>query len=439
MRPLVRSALLGVLVVVGSMSPARAQSMISQTTASRYGLTRAWYAQVGSQQVTGTLAHVNYDEGMLLVQSSRGMLTAVDGETGRTLWATQVGARDRSSSEPAANDKYVVVLNGSSIYVVNRADGSIQWQRQVIGAPGAGPGVSRTHAFVPMISGLIEAYDLAKGAKQTPWNYQSSGRVLTPPMTTELSVSWTTERGYFYVADPAAGGIRYRLETGDEIHSRPGSWSPRLFAGSADGYVYAINEKEGGMAWKFPVGEAIYQPPVAIESRVFVVTQFGGMYCLDAVSGDSLWHVANVGQFMAASPSRVYASNRTGGMSIFDIRGGALLGKMPLAGITTKVVNSQSDRIFLVSENCVIQCLHEPLLASAVVYTPPPAPKLELKLGPGVDKAQKPAAAPADEPAAEKPAKGDAPEMPAEDEKDPFGDAPRKPAAAEKDPFGDNP
>ena len=439
MRPLSRIALLGALVVVGGMSPAQAQSMISQTTASRYGLTRAWYAQVGSQRATGPLEFVNYDEGMLLVQSSRGMLTAIDGQTGRTLWATQVGARDGSSSEPAANDKHVVVVNGSSIYVVNRADGSIQWQRQVIGAPGAGPGVSRTHAFVPMISGLIEAYDLEKGPKQTPWNYQSSGRVLTPPMTTESSVSWTTERGYFYVADPAAGGIRYRLETGDEIHSRPGSWSPRLFAGSADGYVYAIHEKEGNMAWKFPVGEPIYEPPVAIESRVFVVTQFGGLYCLDATSGNPLWHVANVSQFMAASPSRVYACNRAGGMSIFDIRGGALVGKMPLQGITTKVVNSRSDRIFLVSENCVIQCLHEPLLASAVVYTPPPVRPLELKLGPAGGKAEKPAAASADEPPVEEAAKGAAPEKPAADEKDPFGDAPEKPAGNEKDPFGDNP
>ena len=31
---------------------------------------------------------------MLLVQTDKGMLTALDAETGRRLWATQVGPRD---------------------------------------------------------------------------------------------------------------------------------------------------------------------------------------------------------------------------------------------------------------------------------------------------------------------------------------------------------
>lgn len=426
MRQLLRWTLLTVAAVGSSISIAPAQSLISQTAASRYGLSRAWYAQVGSPRATGTLKHVAYDEGMVLVQSSRGMLTAIDAETGRTLWATQVGPRDRATTEPAANDKYIVVLNGSTLYVVNRAAGDIAWQRQVRGAPGAGAGVTRTHAFVPIITGLIEGYELEKGASQTPWNYQSSGRVLTPPTTTDLTVSWTTDLGYFYVADPAGGGVRYRLETRAEIHARPGSWSPRLFAGSTDGYVYAINENEGSVAWEFPAGEAIYEPPVAIQDRVFVVTQFGGMYCLDADDGHPLWHAANVSQFVAVSPSRVYVCNRVGGLSILDVQGGALLGTMPLDGITTKVVNRRSDRIFLVNDSNVIQCLHETQLKSPVVYTPPPpAEKPEVKLKPREPKAPQEAPAdPFEEPPSEDAFETDRPQEPAEEVENPFDVAP---------------
>lgn len=398
MRHAWRLAFLAALATCYGISLAQAQTMISQTTASRYGLSRAWYAQVGSARATGSLEYVNFDEGMLLVQSSRGMLTAIDADTGRTLWETQIGPPGRSNSEPAANDKYVVVLNGSTLYVVNRSDGSIAWHRQVRGAPGAGPGISQTHAFVPIITGLVEGYNLEEGAKQTPWNYQSSGRVLTPPMTTGMSVSWTTERGYFYVADPAGGGIRYRLETGDEIHARPAAWSPRLFAGSADGFVYAVDEKQGSIAWKFAAGEAIYEHPVAIDGKLFVVTEFDGMYCLDSADGNPLWHAGNVGQFVAASPSRVYVCDRLGDLAILDIRGGARLGAMRLTGIVTKVVNSRSDRIFLIDNSCTIQCLHETQLASPVVYTPPAPKQPDLKLTP-----RKPAAAkemPAEAPAA---------------------------------------
>jgi len=81
-----------------------------------------------------------------------------------------------------------------------------------------------------MINGLVEGFDLSKGAKQTPWIYKSAGRVLVPPMATESNVSWTTDKGYFYVADPSAQGIRYRLETRDAIHSQPAYWGKRSAA-----------------------------------------------------------------------------------------------------------------------------------------------------------------------------------------------------------------
>jgi hypothetical protein len=434
MRSLSRLTLLTALAVAGGISPGRAQSLIAPTTALRYGLTRAWYAQIGSQAVTGALDHVNYVEGMLLAQSRAGVLTALDAESGRTLWSTQVGARNRSTSEPAANDKYVVVLNGSTLFVVDRADGAIAWQRPVGGAPGAGPGVSRTHAFVPLTTGKVEGYDLEKGDKQTPWNYQSSGRVLTPPMTTELTVSWTTERGYFYVADPGGRGIRYRLETRDEIQSRPASWAPQLFAGSTDGYVYAVEETKGNILWKFPVGDAIYDAPVAIESQVYVVTEFGGMYCLNTSDGSPLWHVPAVKQFVAKSPTRIYVHDNLGKLSILDAASGARLGTMPLPASARLLANHTSDRIFAVDDVCVIQCLHEVALASPIVYTPPPLEKTEVKLKERPPKAAEPAAEDAPEPPADEPFPP--PEEPAED---PFGDVPEAPAGEAEDPFKTTP
>lgn len=431
-----RLTLLAVVAALCGIAPGRAQTLIPKTTAMRYGLARPWFAQIGSPRVTGLLEHVNYDEGLLLVQSRGGVLTAIDAETGRRLWSTQVGARFRSTTEPAANENYVVVLNGSTLFVVNRDDGAIVWQRMIGGAPGAGPAVSKTHIFVPLVSGKIEGYDLEKGARQTPWNYQSTGRVLTPPMTTDLSVSWTTERGYLYAADPGCRGIRYRLETRDEIQSRPGAWAPALFAGSTDGYVYALEETEGTILWKFPVGEAVYDAPVAIENQVYVVTEFGGMYCLDAGDGRPLWHVPGIRQFVAKSPTRVYVHDTVGNLSILDAASGGRLSTMPVPGNARLLVNAKSDRIFLVDSGCVIQCLHETGLASPVMYTPPPVKKEEIKLKQRPPKPAEPAADEvAPEAAPDMPADG-TPPMPDQPDADPFGDAPEEPA---ENPFGDAP
>jgi len=431
MRHAGRSTLVLFLGLVALATPVAGQGMISQPAAARHGLTRAWFAQVGSPQVTGRIEYVNYVDGLLLVQSSLGMLTALDAETGRTLWETRVGTREGSSSEPAANSKHVVVLNGSTLYVIDRKDGGIAWKKRVSRAPGAGPGITETHAFVPMVSGLVEAYDLEAGVHQTPWNYQSTGRVLSPPMTTPLSVSWTTDNGFFYVADPAAGGIKYRLESRGAMHSRPAAWSPMLYATSIDGIVYAIEESKGGIRWKQQLGEPIYKQPVAVTGAVLVIPEFGGMYCLDPATGEIRWHSPGLQQFVAASPTRIYAADSLGAIAILDTASGTRVGTLPVSGLTAKHVNSRSDRIYLVDDNCLVQCLHEPQLTRPALHTPPVTVQ-EKRPAPSAKRG----AAPAEEtPAAESPAaETPAAETPAEE---PAGDNPFSPGdAGGADPAG---
>ena len=93
---------------------------------------------------------------MLFVQTSDAMLYAIDAETGRTVWSQQVGSPGRSTMRPGANgraaadpsdaalvdtllnkteqtdkaisarrDKVVAVANGTTLYLLNRADGSV--------------------------------------------------------------------------------------------------------------------------------------------------------------------------------------------------------------------------------------------------------------------------------------------------------------------------
>jgi len=366
-----RQLLLTVAVLCALAPIGRATPVISQTALSRYGLTRAWYAQVGTPRVNGTIAHVNLERGTVLVQSTGGMLCSLDPESGRIMWSAQVGPSHHLSTEPAANDKHVVVVNGSVMYVLDRASGHVLWQRQLSGSPGAGPGVSATHAFVPMVSGKLEGYNLDKGPRQTPWVYKSAGRVLIPPMTTGQTVSWTTEKGYFYVADPSAAGIRYRLETRKAIQARPGYWTPNLYACSTDGYVYAVNEETGRIAWKFAVGDAIFTSPVAIEDKVFVVSEASGLYCLDAKKAELLWNAPKIKQFVATSRTRVYACDQLGRLVVLDAKRGIRLGAMALDGISLKVINDQSDRIYLASDDGVMQCLREVNLRSPLAYEPP--------------------------------------------------------------------
>src|SRR5262249_60943018 len=59
--------------------------------------------------------------------SERGLVHALDGETGRTLWTAAIGNPLYPTSAPGANEKYVGVCNGSTLYVLHADDGSIAW------------------------------------------------------------------------------------------------------------------------------------------------------------------------------------------------------------------------------------------------------------------------------------------------------------------------
>jgi outer membrane protein assembly factor BamB len=128
------------------------------------------------------VSHVTLQGGMLFVQTTGAIVHALDAETGRSAWVELVGRSDRFSAEPAANSKFVAVVNGSTLYLIERQTGRIEWSRKLRGSPGAGPVLTETHAFVPMINGVLEGYVLATRDQQTPWIYQSLGRIFNQPV-----------------------------------------------------------------------------------------------------------------------------------------------------------------------------------------------------------------------------------------------------------------
>jgi PQQ-like domain len=371
---------MGLLAVCwAATASAQGGGLVPETTARRHGLTRGWYAQMELNQATERLAHVTLQGGMLFVQTTGAVVHALDAETGRALWVEMIGRGERLSAEPAANSKFVAVVNGSTLYLMDRQTGRIEWTRKLRGSPGAGPVLTETHAFVPMLSGVLEGYALASRDRQAPWIYQSNGRIFNQPVISAQTVSWTTDKGYFYVANANPMKIRARMQSRDAIESRPAYWTPYFYATSIDGYVYAIHERTAEVEWKFSTGDAIAEPPVAIDGRVYVVPETGGMYCLDGTKGVQLWFSPGVTQFVSKSPTRIYAIDSAKRLMILDSATGARMDFMPLEGSLKKLHNEQTDRIYLVSASGLIQCLHEIDLRKPTAFVPPVLPELETR------------------------------------------------------------
>jgi len=471
-----------VFCVRASLWAARSE-LIPETTAARHGLARPWFAQVELNQGQARINDLILFEGVLYVQTNTAMVHAIDAETGKTLWSKQIGRPNHPSMSPDAKGDLLATINGSRLYVVNRFSGDLLYEREMSDTPGNGPGLSTQRVYIPMVTGMMVAYPLKsivdpardfdkdgkgdagleKTAKETsrqqdvgvgqkytpPLACQSFGRVLVQPLVTREYagaeyVVWPTDRGYlnFGRIDREAENalaLKFRLQTAAPIVAQPGYLPPDpkvpgdsgvVIGISNDGFVYAINEENGETLWRFSTGEPIVESPAVIEDRVYITTQLGGMYCLEIKTGKSLWWARNITRFVAASKTRVYAVDRIGRVLVLNAANGARLDVIATEKVSMKMANTDTDRIYLVSDGGLIQCLHE------LEQTEPLVHGKERKLAAKAEANQTEAEAP-------KPTvpKVDAAKKrkAAGDENDPFGDAGGvgDRAGDENDPFGD--
>jgi outer membrane protein assembly factor BamB len=407
-RFLLAAALMAALWPCSPLWAAR-NELIPETTAAQHGLTRPWYNQVAMDHGRGQLRDIILRDGTLYAQTDKAVIQAIDAETGKTLWWKQVGQPKHPSMTPDANRDLLAVVNGSRLYVLNRLTGDLLYEKEVNGAPGAGPALSDKRVYVPMGGGLIVAYRLdplanpADEAKTTPTPEekaqldaagrpnlriradsvpplfcQSYGKALVQPLVTrqnanEEYVVWPTDRGFlnFGRVDRRSEDyltLKYRLETGSPIVGRPAYLPPDpktpgdsglLIAVSQDGFIYVVRERTGKKLWRFSTGGPVVESPAVIEDRVYVTSQLGGMYCLAIQTGKELWFAPDVFKFVAASKARVYATDRIGRLAVLDASNGARLDTIPTESAPIKLLNTDTDRIYLADEGGLIQCLRE--------------------------------------------------------------------------------
>jgi outer membrane protein assembly factor BamB len=401
----------------GSLWAARGE-LISETTAARYGLTRPWFTQVHHDRDLGKLQSLVLHDGTLYAQTNKGLIQAIDAETGQPLWERQVGKPIHPTMTPGTGRDFLAVVNGSRLYVLNRYNGDLLLERELSGSPGGGPALSDQWVYVPLRTGLIVAYRLAppvdpakesKGKQEEtiekrvlseserrekialnqdpipPLICQSFGRVEVQPLVirenaAEEYVVWPTDRGFlnFGRIDRLENkhlSLQFRLETGAAIVGRPAYLPPDpktpgdsglIFAASRDGFVYAVQESDSQLLWRFSVGEPVVESPAAIEDRVYVSAQLGGMHCLAAKTKQELWFVHDAAQFVAAGKGRVYVSDRMGRLLVLNAINGARLDVIPAESSTLKLLNTETDRIYLADKGGLIQCLHEVELAEPI-------------------------------------------------------------------------
>lgn len=367
--------LAAVAMTLGTEATARAQAtrgkLISSQLAKQHGLQRAWFARADLNPARNHVVRSILSKDQLLILTSAGLLHAIDAHSGHTLWATSVGNSEYPSLGPATNDQLVALVNGSTLYVLDREDGRPVAEWRLSGAPGAGPAVSKDFVFVPMLNGRIEGFPL-DDEQSSPWYYHSSGRALVTPLATPDSVVWVTDRGYLYVAQLDGPSLRFRLESPSEFIAPPTYAGHTIFAISQFGELYAVDERDGNRQWKYATGFPTDREPAIVGDDVYVTSEGPSLHCVEITTGAGQWEAADIVQFAAASEKHVYGVDLYGTIVVVDRQTGAAVDRIPTGGMFRALVNDQTDRMYLISDDGLVLCLHEIGQQEPLYHTPHP-------------------------------------------------------------------
>lgn len=297
----------------------------------------------------------------IIATTTRGVVHSIDAESGRLLWKTPVGNSTYPTTAAAVNDKWVAVVNGQRLYMLQTADGSIVAERRFSGSvPAASPALTGDTAFVPMLSGQLIAYGFGPAAPSWPNVYYAQGVVRFPPTAIGKRVLWATEKGIVTAALASQPTVDYRVRLDDPI-AGPIVYLPpdKMVVVTTNGYLYCMDYRSGALLWRYSSGDRTAQPASVVGTQAYLVSREAGMQAVSTDIGEQKWWAPTITQFVAATKTKVYAVNAAGRLAILDIQNGSLLGELNLNLKDRVFVNNQTDRVYVGTHTGIVQCLRE--------------------------------------------------------------------------------
>ncbi|MBX3439559.1 MAG: PQQ-binding-like beta-propeller repeat protein [Planctomycetaceae bacterium] len=350
----------------------RQSSLPTQRELERFGLERGWWSQATLNPANDRLVYLTADEENVYAQSRGGIVTAFDAESGKRLWARLLGPADAPSFPAVTNADQLLVATGMNMYAVNKFNGRLLWRLNLPHHPTTSPGVSDKHAFIGTLDGSAYAFNLATIRQlfqdqllpewsdvSTVWRFRAGGAVSSPPVTSGLQVNFTSEDGSLYSVDVNDGSLRFQFETNGAIRTPIARNQDSLFVASEDVRLFSINSQNGKLRWTFISGTPILKEPQVIGQQVFVTPQMGGLYALDTFNGSVQWHQTRATEFLAATTDSLFASDDLGHVLVLSRNDGAITGAIPMRGMSVRVNNDRTDRVYIACPTGLVICLRQ--------------------------------------------------------------------------------
>jgi outer membrane protein assembly factor BamB/predicted phosphodiesterase len=261
-----------------------------------------WHYDLGSSTTRWIFSAPATEKGIVYAGSSA-YFAALRCKTGSLIWKNEEGQDWITSyaSPAVANDRILmggmwISIKGKegSLYAMDKANGTVLWQDDVIGLHGS-PVIYKDAVFFNDANGKMWVVDLKSG--KTLWSYQME-KLWSPvtPTISEPLVITGSGAGTVYALDINShqpvwqfnvGKSNYLMSPYDKEYnsllSSPTVADDIIYVAASNGRLYALDKATGKEIWSHSFGAPVVSTPLATGNTLFVATYDGHIYALTSV------------------------------------------------------------------------------------------------------------------------------------------------------------
>lgn len=341
---------------------------------SRLKLTRMWWGSATLDAGRDKLLYLTLDDNLLYAHASSGILSCFDSESGRKIWATNLGGQDEPAFAPVANDTLVIIVSGSTLFALNKMTGDMVWEFPLPVSPSTSPVVDETQVYLGTTDGSIMAFDLNQLSKRFNkrvtvesagmailWKYKISASIESQPVAGGDLLSFAgTNRTTYTVS--RGRDLRYTFDTPVPVSAGLAVNRGNLYVCTGDARIFALDMTTGGLRWQTVVGAPVYETPRLIQDELYVSPEAVGMFRFRAKDGIEVWNqpARGVEKFVGATPDAIYGSDWAMNLVRLSRQTGEIQGILALNRFTIRVPNDMTDRLYMATPTGMIIALREP-------------------------------------------------------------------------------
>ncbi|HYM44999.1 MAG TPA: PQQ-binding-like beta-propeller repeat protein [Solirubrobacteraceae bacterium] len=280
-----------------------------------------------------------------------GVLSAIDKNTGRTLWQRRIGSLSASTPATVGNVVYATALARSdhvekgAAFALDYATGRILWARDLSSPSESSPLVDGGRVFFGSQNGTVYALSAHNGS--VLWSYHAAGSVKASPTLSGGVLYFGDYSGHVQAISERTGGRLW--DSGSEgallgsgtFYSTAAVMYGRVFLGNTDGRIYAYDASSGKLDWAVQTGAYVYASPAVTNApglgpTIYMGSYDGTFYALNARSGRIEWQyhaggrisgsatiVGKVVYFADLGSRRTYGLGISTGKVVFEFGSGS--------------------------------------------------------------------------------------------------------------------